>query len=147
MGSGPGPSAPWPPSARKLNTSQRYLHVHLYMHMYIYLYMCCRNAWKVSVSHTGCDLTLPLMLQYKLANDQELVGKFDHALPNYLRAKEVMVRTTGGPHSDYSSMVAMRIGKLYCSMGRYKDAVESLGDIEKYPDNHFKVHAHQCKLD
>ena len=54
-----------------------------------------------------------------------------------------MVSTTGGPYTDYSAMVALRIGRLYCSMGKYKEALDSLGNIEQYPDSHFKVHAYQ----
>lgn len=82
-------------------------------------------------------------LQYKLATEQEWKGQFMHALPNYLRVKDVMVSTTGGPHTDYSAMVALRLGRLYCSMGKYKEALESLGDIKLYPDNQFKVHLYQ----
>ena len=90
-----------------------------------------------------CDVDLWLV-QFKLAVEEETKGRFDLAIPYYLRVKDVMSSNMGGQYSDYSALVALRIGKAYCSMGKYEEALNSLGDVTQYSDNSLKVLAYQC---
>mmetsp|Transcript_29236 Transcript_29236/g.49352 ORF Transcript_29236/g.49352 Transcript_29236/m.49352 type:complete len:470 (-) Transcript_29236:340-1749(-) len=102
-----------------------------------------RKVYKPLSSMSAINSQINNFPEYKLASEQEWKGQFDLALPNYLRVKDVMVSTTGGPYTDYSAVVALRLARLYCAMGKYDEALKSLGVIENYGDNHFKVHAHQ----
>ena len=54
-----------------------------------------------------------------------------------------MDSTMGGPHTEHSAVVALHMAKVNCSMGKFKEALECLGDLKSYSDSQLKVHLHQ----